>query len=345
MPADIVIPVHNGESFIFDCISSALEVAEIIDSNVIVSSNACTDGTDAILSSFNNLRLKILKSEEFLAPFDNYENCLRNSDSEYVISMGADDKLNVHGQSELFSYFSVANVKPSVLFGYDEIVDINDKIRRSHEHSRHWKRLTLKKIIRNSFSGRNPNLNGAWIKRCLIDAYIKEFQPLLTDGPFARVSDLYLWNFICLKLLHENSLSQEYIYVHTPAVFYREYFESYDKYRSQEIEKNANQGRVYFIRHCIEKMKHVPKEFLPNCRSGIKVYARNNFTNLYNAHGEQSVMALFKELRANNSLYLLEQLWFLSSFSSIVQRILLFCLFTQQNWKSFVVSSIQKMRF
>ena len=345
MPADILIPVHNGKPFIFKSVSSALNVAEIINSKVIVSSNFCTDGTDLILSSIDNPRLKILKTEKFLTAGENYQNCLLNSYSEYVISIGADDKLNIFGQSELFAHFKAAKIKPSVLFGYDEIIDVNDQIRRSHEHSWHWKKLTQNKIIQNSFSGRNPNLNGAWIRRDLINSFINKFRSNLIEPSFLRVNDLYLWNYICSKLFLERSIYKGYTYIHTPTVYYREYFESYQKYRSSEIEKSANQGRIDFMYYCIEKVKRVKKKFQSECRAGVKIYARNNFINLYFAHGEHTVAELFKELQANNMLGLLERFWLLSSASKISQRIFLSCIFMRQICKSFFVSIIQKRRF
>ena len=344
MPADIIIPVHNGEPFIYDCISSALELAEITNSNVIVSSNDCTDSTNITLSSFNNARLRVIKTEKFLTAWENYENCLKYSDSEYVISIGSDDKLNICGQLDLFSYFKTAKFKPIILFGYDEIIDIDDEIRRSHEYSRHWKSLTSSKIVRNSFSGHNPNLNGAWVRRDYIDAFIKEFKAFVVEGSFVRVNDLYLWNFICIELLYKKNLPQGYIYIHTPAVFYREYFEFHDVYRSPEIEKNVNQGRIDFIRYSIEKVKYVPNEFQSDCRAGIKLYARNNFINLYNGHDEHAVVELLKELQANSLLGLLERFWLLSSVNKISQRFFLSCIFIRQGYRSFFTNIIQKRK-
>jgi hypothetical protein len=344
MSADILIPVHNGESFIFDCINSALKVAQIIDSRVIVSVNCCTDNTVSILSSFNDTRLVILHTDKFLTGGENHQNCLKKSKSEYFILIGADDILNIDGQTKLYEHMNALETKPSVLFGYDEIIDIDNKIRRSHQYSRHWKQLTTGKILRNSFCGRNPNLNGAWIKRKLFDQYNKNFETNLNEIQFIRTSDLYFWNFISFVLLKEGNLPNSFLYIHTPAIFYREYFEFSDQYRRLDNENNANQGRSAFILYCIEKLDSVPNEYLSDCRFGLSVYARNNFINLYKTIGINGVRTLFEILLKNKSLFLFENIWLKSTFNKHLNKTLLFIIFRRQFLKSFILKLAQKMR-
>jgi hypothetical protein len=343
MSADILIPVHNGESFIFESVTSALNVANTINSLVIVSVNCCTDNTVSILNSFNDSRLIILHTEQFLTGGENFQNCLKISKSEYIIVIGSDDKLNIKGQIKLFDHLNLLVSRPSVLFGYDEIIDVNNIIRRSHQYSRHWKQLTTGKILSNSFSGRNPNLNGTWIKRELFDRYNNIFQSQLGELQFIRTSDLYFWNLVSFLLLEEGNLPHSFVYIHTPAIFYREYFEFSIQYQRADNEKNANEGRSAFILYCVQKLGSVPNEYLSDCRFGLSVYARNNFINIYKTIGINGVRSLFDLLLKNKSLFLLERVWLFSTFNRHLSEILLILITCRYSIKSFIHTLFQRM--
>ena len=51
---DIVIPVYNCETFIYDCLDSALKTSDKINANVIVALNKCSDSTPDIVGQFKD---------------------------------------------------------------------------------------------------------------------------------------------------------------------------------------------------------------------------------------------------------------------------------------------------
>ena len=302
MRSDIIIPVHNGANFIKKCVESALDVSALTGSSVIVSVNNCSDDTENILSKFNNKNLIIIKPDKFLSGIENLDFCLSYSTAEYVISIGADDMLNKEGQYEIYSYITHNINSPAVVFGYDEIIDVDDVIRRTHEDSLHWKNLDDNKIIFNSFTARNPNLNGAWVKKDLYRRFLDLYSHKLSCNAFVRVSDLYFWNFVCSSLLISNNLKGSFIYIHTPSIYYREYFEKKEFYRNIKIENNAIIGRSNYILDSIRMRDTHYSKHTTLVNKAIKVYLENNLVLLKKSLDSEKFEMLMSELYAQNLL-------------------------------------------
>ncbi len=302
MKSDIIIPVHNGANFIKKCVESALDVSALTGSSVIVSVNSCSDDTENILSKFNNKNLIIIKPERFLSGIENLDFCLSYSTAEYVILSGADDMLNKEGQYEIYSYITHNINSPAVVFGYDEIIDVGDVVRRTHEDSLHWKNLDDDKIIFNTFAARNPNLNGAWVKKDLYRRFFDLYSHKLSSNAFLRVSDLYFWNFICSSLLISNNLKGSFIYLHTPSIYYREYFEKKEFYRDIEIENDAIIGRSHYILDSIRLRDMHYSEHTTLVNKAIKVYLANNIVLLKKSLDSRKFEMLMSDLYAQNLL-------------------------------------------
>jgi glycosyltransferase involved in cell wall biosynthesis len=199
---DIIIPVYNGEAFIVKCLHAALVTANILNANVIVALNKCTDATPNLLSKFYDRRLLIVITPNFLSAAHNFANALNRSKAKYIVLCGADDELNPIGQKKLAQNFMQTATKPFVLYGYDTIVDTNDKPRRSH-HAYYSSCFSEHQYVYRSFIAKNPNLNGSWIKRDFFDRVWSQIN--LDKTPYLeRVSDHYFWCFCNCLSRHKN---------------------------------------------------------------------------------------------------------------------------------------------
>ncbi len=85
------IPVYNAERYIGPAIESVLSQT-FTDFELIVSDDESTDGTEKIIRSFQDPRIRYIKNEDnkFKAP-GNFNNCIRHSNGEYIYIFHADD--------------------------------------------------------------------------------------------------------------------------------------------------------------------------------------------------------------------------------------------------------------
>ena len=95
MMFSVVIPVHNGERFLEDCLNSAIEqVKEPGDAEIIIVENGSTDKTAAIcdrIASSNNC-IKVIH-EGAIGLFLARQTGIKASSGEYILALDADDRL------------------------------------------------------------------------------------------------------------------------------------------------------------------------------------------------------------------------------------------------------------
>ncbi|MGH3119187.1 MAG: glycosyltransferase family 2 protein, partial [Gaiellales bacterium] len=92
MRFSLLIPTRNGGAFLPHVLDSALR--QTGDFEVVVSDNANTDETPAVLRSrASDERLHILRSDELLSVTANWMRALRAARGEYLLMIGDDDLL------------------------------------------------------------------------------------------------------------------------------------------------------------------------------------------------------------------------------------------------------------
>ncbi len=89
----IIIPLYNQEKYIERCVKSALRQDFNGTYEVVVVNDGSTDGSEEILNSFNDTRLKIFKNQNGgLAYSRNFGNS--KASGEYIVYLDADDELD-----------------------------------------------------------------------------------------------------------------------------------------------------------------------------------------------------------------------------------------------------------
>lgn len=88
----ILIPVFNRETFVADCIQSALSQT-FTDFEVIVVDNASTDRSWEVAKAFASLdpRVRVFRNDSNLGPVRNWQRCLDNATGEFVKFLFSDD--------------------------------------------------------------------------------------------------------------------------------------------------------------------------------------------------------------------------------------------------------------
>jgi glycosyltransferase involved in cell wall biosynthesis len=88
----ILVPSRNGGTFLPHVLRSAL--AQAGDFEVVVSDNANTDQTQAVLSSYaSDQRLRVVRSDVLLSVTDNWMRALQAARGDYLLMIGDDDLL------------------------------------------------------------------------------------------------------------------------------------------------------------------------------------------------------------------------------------------------------------
>ena len=86
----VCIPTYNGEMFIKQQIESILRQIDVSD-EIIISDDSSSDKTVAIIESFKDSRIKLIKNNNFRSPIFNLENALKHAKGDYVFLSDQDD--------------------------------------------------------------------------------------------------------------------------------------------------------------------------------------------------------------------------------------------------------------
>jgi hypothetical protein len=88
----IAIPTFNRASLLKDCVASAL--AQTYEGfEVLVSDNASTDATEAMLSQFDDDKLRVVRQATNIGLIPNWNACLAAARGEYIIFVSDDDRI------------------------------------------------------------------------------------------------------------------------------------------------------------------------------------------------------------------------------------------------------------
>lgn len=130
MRFSVMLPTRNGGRYLDNCIRSIL--GQDIDLELIVSDNANTDETPAVLERWrDDQRLKVLRLEQPVSVTANWNNTLRAAQGDYLLMMGDDDYLLPgyfqrieaaiarHGEPDCVIYNAYSYVAPGSI-GNDE---------------------------------------------------------------------------------------------------------------------------------------------------------------------------------------------------------------------------------
>lgn len=86
----VVLPVRNGLPYLADAVSSIL-TQTYADLELVVSDNNSTDGTDRLLASLADPRLRVVRPPRPLSVADSHRFAIEQTSGELVGMMGADD--------------------------------------------------------------------------------------------------------------------------------------------------------------------------------------------------------------------------------------------------------------
>lgn len=92
----VAIPVFNGEKYILEALQSIAKQTITVD-EVLISDNHSTDRTIDIINQFSKkhpeLNLRVLRNSETVDVADNFNNCIELCSGDFLIILGADDRL------------------------------------------------------------------------------------------------------------------------------------------------------------------------------------------------------------------------------------------------------------
>jgi hypothetical protein len=126
----IAIPTFNRAGWLEGCVAAAL-AQTWGHFEVVVSDNASTDGTAAVLRQFRDSRLRVMTQATNIGLLHNWNACLAVARGEYVIFVSDDDIISPHALEEYTRLFEQeANLAIAIGLADVRLVD-EDRIWRS----------------------------------------------------------------------------------------------------------------------------------------------------------------------------------------------------------------------
>ena len=89
----IAIPTFNRASWLRACVAAAL-AQSYENFEVVVSDNASTDDTPAVLAEFDDDHLRMLRQQTNIGPIANWNACLAAARGDYVVFVSDDDRIS-----------------------------------------------------------------------------------------------------------------------------------------------------------------------------------------------------------------------------------------------------------
>lgn len=108
--ATIAIPTLNRAKYLQVALQSAL-AQTWPNLEIIVSDNASTDGTAALLAGIDDPRLVRLRQPATVPVFDHWDSCLRNATGDYFLMLSDDDMLDPHAIEQMVQIFEDARAR------------------------------------------------------------------------------------------------------------------------------------------------------------------------------------------------------------------------------------------
>jgi len=119
----VCIPVYNGQDYIAEAIESILGQT-FQDYELIVCDNCSTDGTEKIVRSFGDSRIRYFKNEKNLGLVGNANRCIALSEGKYIYIFHHDD---IMLPENLESKTNVLDANPEVGFVFSDVYWVNEK--------------------------------------------------------------------------------------------------------------------------------------------------------------------------------------------------------------------------
>lgn len=85
----ILVPTYNRRDFLKECLDSLL--ATTVPCEIIVSDNASSDGTEALMATYDDPRLRYIRQPENIGAYKNYNFLLAQATKDYICLFGDDD--------------------------------------------------------------------------------------------------------------------------------------------------------------------------------------------------------------------------------------------------------------
>jgi glycosyltransferase involved in cell wall biosynthesis len=117
----ICIPTRNRSSLLRSCVGSAL-AQSYQNIEVLVSDNASTDDTLAVLESMDDGRLRILRNREDVGGAENFANCIREARGDYLVLVSDDNSLDPLFLEKCVRLIMQEPGLPIVLAAFDTLV-------------------------------------------------------------------------------------------------------------------------------------------------------------------------------------------------------------------------------
>ena len=89
----IALPCYNDKGRIEKAVLSCLAQDTLLEFEVLVVDNASSDGTDEILDSISDNRLRVVRNKKTVSIFANHNRCLEEAKGKYVLFCHSDDTL------------------------------------------------------------------------------------------------------------------------------------------------------------------------------------------------------------------------------------------------------------
>jgi glycosyltransferase involved in cell wall biosynthesis len=89
----IAVPTRNRAKLLQDCVASAL-AQTYRNIEVLVSDNASTDETEAVLATIADKRLRVIRNDENIGMVKNFRRCVEQASGDYLVLMADDNVLD-----------------------------------------------------------------------------------------------------------------------------------------------------------------------------------------------------------------------------------------------------------
>ena len=117
----IGIPTYNRALLLKECVTGAL-AQSYQNIEVLVSDNASTDDTLAVLSSINDTRLRVITNPKNLGAVENFSKCIREATGDYLVLLSDDNFLDKDFLERCVQMIRSEPGLPIVLASYDNLV-------------------------------------------------------------------------------------------------------------------------------------------------------------------------------------------------------------------------------
>lgn len=149
MKISVCIATYNGEKYIKRQLDSILFQISMND-EIIISDDSSTDNTIAIIESFHDRRIKLLKNNMFYSPIFNIENAIKYSSGDYIFLADQDDIWN---STKIEKTILLLKDYDCVVSDATIINQDDEEISLSFYEINHTKSGFLNNLVKNGFIG------------------------------------------------------------------------------------------------------------------------------------------------------------------------------------------------